>query len=151
MQTEGMVHALEEIHRLLKAGGSLVDIHPFVEPPRIEVHKDGRVLFTEPKPDYSTDDYRLADDALAQVIQRGLYFIERSGNFNFLVYASSVPELRDYTAETNACLDEPKEEAAAAREAEFIARVEGTLQGVGEGAEVATSERARITRLMPAK
>ena len=45
-----MVHALEEIQRLLRPGGSLIDIHPFPEVPLIEVYQGGRVLFAEPQP-----------------------------------------------------------------------------------------------------
>jgi len=31
MEHEGMVHALEEIHRLLKPAGTLIEIHPSLE------------------------------------------------------------------------------------------------------------------------
>jgi SAM-dependent methyltransferase len=147
MKHEGMVHALEEIHRLLRPDGNLVDIRPVVEAPLIEVHQGGRVLFAQPNPDYSAEDYRQADNALAQVIQRRFFVLERSRQFDFLVYGSSVAELRAYIAEANAYEDGSKDEAAAAREAERVARVEGIMQGAGEGAEVATHERANIARL----
>jgi hypothetical protein len=147
MKHEGMVHALEEIHHLLKPDGNLVDIRPVVEAPLIEVYQGGRVLFAQPNPDYSAEDYRQADNALAQAIQRRFFVLERSRQFDFLVYGSSVAELRDYVAEANAFEDGPKDEAAAAREAERVARVEGIMQGAGEGAEVATHKRAHIARL----
>ena len=151
MTPEGMVHALEEIHRLLKPDGNLIDIHPVADAPLIEVYQGGRVLFAQPMPDYSTEDYRQADSALAQAIQRRIFVIERSGQFDYLVYGSSVTELRDYVAETNAFVDKPEDEAVSALEEEFIARVEGIMQGAGEGAEVATHERIHIARLRPVK
>lgn len=147
MKHEGMVHALEEIHRLLRPDGKLIDIHPVVEAPLIEVHQGGRVLFAQPNPDYSAEDYRQADNALAQAIRRRFFVVERSGQFDFMVYGSSVAELRDYIAEANAFEDGSKDEAAAAREAERVAQVEGIMQGAGEGAEVATHERAHIAWL----
>lgn len=151
MTPEGMVHALEEIRRLLKRGGKLIDIHPFVEAPLVEVHQGGRVLFTEPAPGFSTEGYRQADNALAQAIQRRMHVLERSGQFDFLVYGSSTSELCEYIAQASAFDEEPKSEAAARREAEMVARVEGIMQGAGEGAEVATHERIRIARLRPIK
>jgi len=44
MAAEGMVHALEITHSLLKPGGLLIDIHPTSQPPRVEIHRDGEIL-----------------------------------------------------------------------------------------------------------
>ena len=57
MTSEGMVHALTEIHRMLVPTGCLIDIHPFAEPYLIEVQKDGKVIFAETDPDYSPESY----------------------------------------------------------------------------------------------
>ncbi len=142
-----MVHALEEIHRLLRPDGSLIDIHPILEAPLIKAFQGGRVLFAEPSPGYSGEDYRQAEHALAQIVERRLFVIERSGEFDFLTYGSSVVELRDFLAMANAYDVSPKDEAVEAREAELYARVEGIMQASGEGAEVAYHERGRIARL----
>lgn len=142
-----MGHALEQIHRLLRPDGILIDIHPIVEAPLIELYQGGRVLFTEASPDFYGEDYRQADHALARVLQRRLFVSERSGEFDFLTYGSSVAELREYLATANPYYGSPKDDALAAREAELYARVETIMQAAGEGAEVAYHERARIARL----
>jgi len=151
MKHEGMVHALEEIHRLLKPGGRLIDIHPVLEVPLIKVFQGGRVLFAEPDPGYDNykEDVRQAEDALAQIVRRRLFVIERSGEFDFLTYGSSVAELRDFMAKAGACDDSPQDEAVVAREAELYARVEEIMKAAGERAEVADHERGRIARLRP--
>ena len=144
-----MVHALEEIRRLLKPDGCLIDIHPVREAPLIKVFQGNSVLFVESDPGYDYDeDIRQAEDALAQVIQRGLFVIEGSGEFDFITSASSGPELRDYWAKYGA-YEDPKEAAVEARIVETFARVEEVMRRTGKGAEVATHERAHITRLNP--
>ena len=80
MKYEGMVHALEDIQRLLRPDGCLIDIHPVLEAPLIEVYQGVRVLFVEPYPGYDyEEDLRQAEDALAQIVQRRLFVVERSG------------------------------------------------------------------------
>jgi hypothetical protein len=153
MEYGGMVHALEEIHRLLRAGGRLIDIHPVLEVPLIKVFQGGRVLFAEPDPDFDNykEDVRQAEAALAQIVQRGLFVIERSGEFDSSKYASSVAELRDSTAKASAYNDSPPDEAVVAREAELYARAEQIMQAAGEGAEVAIHEKGHIARLKPVR
>lgn len=146
-----MVHALEEIHRLLRPDGYLIDIHPVLEAPVIEVYHGAKLLFAEPGPDYWGEDYRQADHALTQVTQRHLFVVERSGEFDFLTHSSSVAELRDFLAEANAYEARPKEEAAVGWNADLTARVEAVMQAAGQGAEVAYHERARIARLKPVR
>ena len=153
MKHEGMVHALEKIQRLLRPGGSLIDIHPVPQAWLIKVYQGSRVLFAEPWRDHDDydEDLRQAEDALADIVRRRLFAIERSGEFDFLTYGSSVAELRDYMAKANAYDDRPKDEAVAAREAELAARVEEIMQAAGEGVEVTHHERARIARLKPVR
>ena len=147
MQSEGMVHALEEIHRLLKPGGVLVDIHPVAEPMVVEVVQEGRVVFTQPGPDTYIESYRQANQALDQVVQRGLYATDRQATIDFLVYGSSATELRDFLVEANAYEESTMAEEESAQEAELFALVEEVLEKAGEGAEVATHERGLITRM----
>jgi SAM-dependent methyltransferase len=56
MEHEGMVHALEEIRRLLKPDGILVNLLPVPEGSFIEVHYDGRILFAERKRETCSED-----------------------------------------------------------------------------------------------
>jgi hypothetical protein len=149
MAPEGMVHALEAIHRLLKADGCLIDIHPLPEAPLAKIIQGGKITFTEPVPALNEQDVRQAEAALAHVVQRRLFVVEWSKVFDFLIYAPSVYELRNFLEEANAFQDSPPDEAAAAAQAELAARLEEALAATGEGAEVAFHERAYITRLMP--
>jgi len=146
-----MVHALEEIQRLLKPDGCLIDIHPVLEAPLIKVYQGSRVLFVESNPDHdrTEEESRQAEDALAQVVQRGLFIIERNSEFDLPIYGSSVIELRDFRAKIGAFDDSPKDDAVEAQRTALYARVDEIMQAAGDGAEVAYHERARITRMNP--
>ncbi len=92
-----MVHALEKVHRLLKADGELIDIHPMFDPPAFEVRVGEKKFpagWLRETDDY--EEYELADAALMAVIQRGLFSIERKGTFSFMTHADSAAELRQY-------------------------------------------------------
>jgi hypothetical protein len=152
MEPEGMVHALEGIKRLLRADGALVDIHPVLEAPLIEVRSGGAIRFAEPYPGYDyEEDLRHAEGSLDRVVQRGLFTIGRSREFDFLTYGSSVAELRDFIAEVGEYDDRPEDEAVIARKAELYARVDAVMRASGEEAEVVSHERGRMTRLVPAE
>jgi len=145
-----MVHALEEIRRLLRPGGSLIDIHPVQEAPLTEVYQRGRVLFAEPRVAYDYDeDIHQAEQALTQCVRRRLFDREHSREFDFLTYGSSVPELRDFLEQANAFHESSIDDAEATREAVFYDRVEGIMKAAGKGAKVAIHERVRIARLKP--
>ena len=45
-----MVHALEEIHRLLRRSGTLIEIHPALEVPFVEVRSTRELSFRENDP-----------------------------------------------------------------------------------------------------
>jgi len=144
-----MVHALEEIRRLLKPGGCLIDIHPIREAKLIKVHHGNKILFAEPDPSYCGEDIKKAEEALAQVIQCGLFITERDDQFDLPIYASSVAELQDFFAEIEAYDDSPKDETVEARMMELFTRVGEIMKTTGNEVEVAYHERARITRLNP--
>lgn len=144
-----MVHALEEIERLLKPDGCLIDIHPVREAKLIKVHQGSTVLFVESDPGYAGEDVKQAEDALAQVVQRGLFVIERNSEFDLPIYGSSVAEIQEFFAKMEAYDDSPTDEAVEARVIELYTRVEEIMKAVGDRAEVAYHERARISRLMP--
>jgi SAM-dependent methyltransferase len=151
MEHEGMVHALQETRRLLKPGGVLVNILPVPEGYFIEVHHDGRILFSERKRETCSEDVLRAEVAIRQVLDRGLFVIDQKDEFEFLTYGSSVPEVRAYWEEQNAYEDEPKAKDIFAREEYLYAQVEEILDEPGEGAEVVIRERVRIERLSPVK
>ena len=146
-----MVHALEEIHRVLRPDGTLIDIHPFAEPPLVKVIQNNRILFAEPKRESDHEGIQNADRAVAEVLGRKLFVAERNRDFDFFSYASSVPELRDFWDSYNAFNESPKEAAILEFEDEVFARAEEALMGSGEDAEPAIHERVGIARLAPIK
>ncbi len=149
MAHEGMVHALEEIHRLLKPGGVLIDIHPVPEGYYIKALQGDKILFAERKRQTCDEDVVHAEDALTEIVERDLFAVDQRAEFDFLTYASSVRELRDYWEELNAFEDEPKDEALIAREKDLYTQVEKIIQVYGPGVEAAIHERVRIARLRP--
>ena len=151
MAHEGMVHALEETRSLLKLDGVLVNILPDPEGYFIEVHHDGRVLFSERKRETLSEAVLRAEAAIKQVLDRGLFVIDQKVEFDFLTYGSSVSEIRAYWEEQNAYEEEPKAKDTLAREEYLYAQVEEILDELGEGAEVVFRERVRIARLSPVK
>jgi len=145
-----MVHALEEIHRLLRPNGILIDIHPFPQAPEVKVIQGDEVIFAEPKRDIQDEDedVKQADRALAEVVERGLFDVEHSEEFDFFSYASSVPELRDFWEKYNAYDDTLKAEARLAQEEDVYTRAEQIRRELGD-AEAAIHEKTKIARLKP--
>jgi hypothetical protein len=134
-----MVHALEEIHRLLKPDGCLIEIHPILETPLVKVFDRSTLLLAEPYPGFDyLEDLRQAENALQQSLQKGLFILQGSREFDLLTYSSSITELQDLW-------EEPPE----SREAELYTQVEEVMQAVGQGVKVALHEKGRISKLMP--
>ena len=146
-----MVHALEEIHRLLRPDGTLVDIHPFPEPSLVKVIQGDRILFAEPKRESDHEGVQHADRAVAEVLERKLFVAERDHEFEFFSYGSSAFELREFWDRYNAYEETPKEEARLAYEDQVFARAEEILKRSDGDAEAAIHERARIARFKPIK
>jgi hypothetical protein len=97
-----MVHALENIRNLLKPGGRLLDIHPLEDPRPIEVHISAECILAgwlRESDDYI--EYVQADEAIAHVIGRRLYALERRDTFTHKIHAETIWALRDYLAETS--------------------------------------------------
>lgn len=95
-----MVHALEQIHDLLKPGGQLIDIHPNGE--LVEFHyelgEDKLFLgYMRETDDYI--EYRQADEALETVLNRKLFHLDVAGEFEFRTYADSFGEMQDFLNE----------------------------------------------------
>jgi hypothetical protein len=133
-----MVHALEIVHSLLKRGGLLIDIHPSGQPPPVEVHVGGEVLLAghvQEADDFV--EYSQADDALADVVARGLFELERMELFSFIVHAPTVQALADHIA---------AEWSDAVLAQEVIERAEELLGQPGEGKEATVRETIRIAR-----
>ena len=151
MQHEGMVHALEEVHRLLKPAGILIEIHPAVDaPPYVEVRSEGQLFFSEADPvfDYE-EDLRQADAAVTSVLDRRLFVLEDRRRFLLRTYAASVKEMRDHWAFVGAYDPEEPEETLLRRRDEMYARASGALNGAPGVPDLVYVEPAGMARLVP--
>lgn len=151
MAHEGMVHALEEIRRLLKPEGVLVNIVPVPEGYFIEAHLKGKTHFSEPNRYTLSEDVLQADAAIEQILERGKFLMDKNDEFEFLTYGSSVSEMLAYWEEQSAFEDEPPADELPTREDTLYAQVEELLDELGDGAEVVIRERVRIARLVAVK
>jgi SAM-dependent methyltransferase len=149
MEPEGMVHALEEIHRVTRPAGTLIEIHPALEFPFLEVRSNGELFFKENDPGFDwEEDSRHAEAAVATVVGRGLFVLEESRRFELRKHASSLKELRDHWAVADAYITEEKEETLARRAEEMYARADKVLERSPD-AELVYVEPATISRLTP--
>ncbi len=151
MQHEGMVHALEEIHRLLKPAGTLIEIHPAVDaPPFVEVRSNEELLFSEEDPvfDYE-EDLRHADAAVESVLDRDVFALENRRRFELRTYATSVQEMRDHWALVGAYDPEEPEETLLRRRDEMYARAAAALDAASPAPDLVYVEPAQMSRLVP--
>jgi len=145
-----MVHTLEEIQRLLKSDGCLIDIQPLIEAPLLKVYQRDPEVFVEPDPSYDyEEDLRQADAALTQVFRRGLFVIEERSKFDFLTHGSSAQELLAFWGKTRADDNNTEEDSAEQHIKQVYNRIEEIRQAAGPEAEIALHERARVIRLAP--
>jgi len=149
MEHEGMVHALEEIHRLLRPAGTLIEIHPSLEgPPRVEVRSNGGLSFAEDDPGFDyADDLRQAEAAVASVVDRGMFALEDRRRFELRTHAGSVKELRDHWEVAGAYDPEAKEETLVRRRDEMYARAHAVMEDAARPSEVVYVEPAMMSRL----
>ena len=147
-----MVHALEEIHRLLKPAGALIDIHPVAVASRLEIHQAGKMdLVGHLMVRQWCADFQQADNALAEIEQRGVFAVERQSVFDTLTYYDSVAEMRTSLKESiNYFARDAQSEAEDAPRAEALAiRAEELMQAAVSGAELIAHEPTHISRLRP--
>ena len=142
-----MVHALEQIHRVTRVTGTLIEIHPALEFPFLEVRSNGELSFSEDDPGFDyEEDSRHAEAAVAAVVGRGFFVLEESRRFELRKHASSLQELRDHWAVSDAYVTEEKEETLVRRAEEMYVRAHQILQR-SPGAELVYVEPATISRL----
>jgi hypothetical protein len=152
MEYGGMVHALEEIHRLLKPKGALIDIHPVSEPSSIEIHQAGKVdLVGLLSVRQWCFEFEQADIALAEITQRGMFIMESHALFDLPTHYTSATELGTdlresvevFARDAQAAI-EPLPHIEALR-----ARAEELMRAAGSDAELIVHERTHISRLRP--
>ena len=123
-----MVHALEMIYDLLEDHGDLIDVHPSIDPPVIN-------MINESSDDYI--EYTQADQALASVINSGLYVIKKQDLFNFSIYSDTLDEFLAYLAENW---------SDAYLENDTIDRIRKQMS-LAEGYKLVSTEKIKIARL----
>ena len=144
-----MVHALEEIHRLLRLVGTLIEIHP-VHGAWVEVRSDTEAPFAETDPGFDYDDeLRPTEDAVRTILDHGLFVLDAHSEFDLLAYASSVHELRDYLAMVGGYDESPASPRIMRLWDQLYRRAQEAMDRLGTGAQVVYRERARISRLLP--
>ena len=145
-----MVHALEEIHRLLKPTGTLIEIHPAIAPPPfVQVASMGNVSFSEEDPGYDyDDDLRHAEAAVATAVDRGMFVPGDRRRFELRTHGASVEELRDYWTVYDAYDPEVKEESVARLRDEMYARAAKALER-SPSSEIVYVEPAVMSQLTP--
>lgn len=147
-----MVHALEEIRRLLKPAGTLIDIHPVAVSSPIEIHQGGKIdLVGHLTVRQWCTDFQQADSALAEIARKGLFIVERAEVFDSLIYYDSPAEMRvalkesiDYFDRGDQSTDDEARQVDA-----LAARAEELMQDAGRGAELIAREPTHISRLRP--
>lgn len=147
-----MVHALEEIHRLLKPAGALIDIHPVSESSPIEIHQSGRIdLVGYLSVRQWCIDFQQADNALTEIAQRGLFVVEHKIVFDSLTYYDSAAEMGTSLKESiDKFARDPQSVGEAVPHAEELAtRAEVLMLAAVSGAELRVRERTHISRLRP--
>jgi ubiquinone/menaquinone biosynthesis C-methylase UbiE len=152
MEYGGMVHALEEIHRLLKPTSALIDIHPVAESSPIEIHQSGKIdLVGHLSVRQWCIDFQQADNALTEIAQRGLFAVEHEGVFDSLTYYASPAEMLTSLKES---IDKFARDAQSADEAvphaeALAARAEELMRTAVSGAQLIVRERTHISCLRP--
>ena len=147
-----MVHALEEIHRILKPNGALIDIHPVSEPLPIEIHQAGKAdLVGLLSVRQWCFEFEQADIALDEITQRGMFTVERKALFDLPTYYASAAELGtglkesvEFFARDAQAAIEPLPHVEA-----LTARAEEMMRAAVSGAELIVHERTHISRLRP--
>src|SRR5215510_3911737 len=150
MPHEGMVHALEEAHRILRPTGYLIEIHPAREVPFILVRTDGKISFAEADPGFDyDDDLEEAERAVTVAVDRGMFVLERTRRFELRTHASSVRELLDHFAVTGAYDPEEKDETLLRFRDAMYERAQAVLDRPATSQELIYVEPARMSRLTP--
>jgi hypothetical protein len=153
MEYGSMVHALEKIHRLLKPNGFLIDIHPVAEPSSIEIRRNGKFdLVGHMEVHQWCVDFEQADNALAEIVQRGMFTVEHRGTFDTLTYYDSAAEMGTALKESiHKFVREGEPIDKEMRHVETLAaQAEELLRAAGSGADLVLREKDHISRLKTA-
>jgi SAM-dependent methyltransferase len=96
-----MVHALEEIRRVLLPGGDLIDLRPLADRWPVEIAYSRTYREVGRLTDMPTGlaDDAAAERAIAEAAQRGWFVRESELTFPFFYYWDTPREMKEYTQE----------------------------------------------------
>ena len=100
MPPESVVDALRKVHRTLRPGGVLLDIHPITELSRLEVRTSSGVDRLGDLT-WSSDFSRTisnAEQSLAALNREGVFLHERAEEFRIMRHFATVAEWQDFMA-----------------------------------------------------
>lgn len=94
-----MVHALQEIHRVLKVGGSLIDLRPAISNRTVEIELPyARLHVGEIDSVVTIPDHLAADRALQNQIAEGQLRAEYQESFELVTELDTLADLLEYAA-----------------------------------------------------
>jgi hypothetical protein len=97
MEHEGMVHALQECRRVLKASGGLIDIRPLANDPAVEILTDSQVLIGGQVDDSAgVPDDEAANQAIGDAARRGDFVMEEQQSFELAYYWERIDQMKAY-------------------------------------------------------
>ena len=147
-----MVHAIEEIHRLLKPTGTLIDIHPVAESSPIEIHQGKKIeLAGYLSVRQWCIDYQQADNALTEIVERALFVVEREKVFDSLTHYATLAEMRTSLKESihRFARDSQSVDEAMPHAEALATRADELMRATVSSAELIVREPTHISRLRP--
>jgi hypothetical protein len=134
-----MVHALQDVHRLLCPDGILINVHAHPVPNLIEVHTTltaSKIGWLTEKTDFESE--RSAFNALVQVVADGQYVLEDERDFQYNIHAGDYAELKQYLSDCweSAILPERTSQ-----------RIAAAIQGADEPTDLVIIVPTRMTKL----
>lgn len=97
MEPESMVHALETIHGLLKPDGFLIDLRPKGIPAEFWGQRGNTAkLLGQIDETDGFIEYRHAAWAMEQAVDKKLFRLQASGEYDFSIHADAFEELKAY-------------------------------------------------------
>ena len=95
-----MVHALQECWRVLEPEGLLIDLRPFHSNPELEVITADRIFVPGHVDDRGgAPDDIAADEAIAEVVRRGLFTLTKQDLFKYADYWDTLEGLLEHADE----------------------------------------------------
>ena len=120
------MHVLRRVHRWLRPGGRVLDIHPEPEDARVEVRDGHRLTVVGPYQRPATyENIHSARATLARLVEEGWFARERSVEFEVLYHFDSVDEWLAYRVERGTSTE--VEPALLARARGVLAETPGEL------------------------